>query len=117
MSDIVTQLRKDAEGTAAASKLIADAKSFRNQQAGDVEAYYENLTPQQTISWQAADEIERLRAVVCALRLGGDLQEVRRDIYNDNRRLRAALERIAGCDSHFSGDVVDIARAALWEKA
>lgn len=65
MDDLVTKLRKSAEGTARATQMLADAKSARNQAAegGDWPSY-QGLKPEQTTEWKAADEIERLREKV-----------------------------------------------------
>lgn len=59
--DIIEALRKVAKNEADISRVLADAKSSRNQAAGDVGAQYEYARPEQTVAWKAADEIERLR--------------------------------------------------------
>ena len=61
---IPERLRTAAEGVAKATQMMADAKSRRNQEAGDVGACYSGLKKEETVEWQAADMIERLRAKV-----------------------------------------------------
>lgn len=60
--DLIERLRSQANGAAKASQMIADAKSQRNQAAGDVDACYMGVTKERTLEWQAADEIERLES-------------------------------------------------------
>lgn len=59
---LIERLRTAAEATAAATQMMADAKSQRNQSAGDVGACYEGLKKEQTNEWQAADLIATLAA-------------------------------------------------------
>lgn len=59
--DLIERLKSQAEQAAKATQMIADAKSQRNQAAGDVDACYMGVTKERTLEWQAADEIERLR--------------------------------------------------------
>jgi hypothetical protein len=61
MDDLIERLRKGGEGTARATQMLADAKSHRNQAAGDQDACYMGLTPEQTVEWKAADLIAQLR--------------------------------------------------------
>ena len=69
MDRIPERLRTAAEGVAKATQMMAEAKSQRNQAAGDVGACYEGLKKEQTAEWQAAAMIERyeaaLREIVC----------------------------------------------------
>ena len=58
---LVERLRQQAKGASEAERMMAEAKSARNQAAGDDGASYMWSKPEQTLEWQAADEIERLR--------------------------------------------------------
>ena len=66
MDRIPERLRTAAEGVERATQMMADAKSRRNQAAGDVGACYSGLTKEQTTEWQAADIIERSKAALIA---------------------------------------------------
>jgi hypothetical protein len=61
---IPERLRTAAEGVEKATQMMADAKSKRNQAAGDVGANYQGLPKERTAEWQAADMIERYEAAL-----------------------------------------------------
>ena len=58
---LVERLRKQAQSVSQVSKALAADKSARNQAAGDIGAEYVGAIPEQTLEWQAADEIEQQR--------------------------------------------------------
>lgn len=60
MDRIPERLRTAAEGVAKTTQMMADAKSARN---GDG-ACYRGLRKEDTVEWQAADQLERLRAAL-----------------------------------------------------
>jgi hypothetical protein len=69
MDDLIARLRNGAMSTARASRMLADDKSARNQAAGDVDACYMGVKPEETDEWRAANQIERLCEENGALRL------------------------------------------------
>lgn len=58
---LIERLRQQAKGASEAERMMAQGKSARNQAAGDDGASYMWSKPEQTLEWQAADEIERLK--------------------------------------------------------
>ncbi len=62
------RLRQSAAATERATQMMADAKSARNQAAGDGDACYLGIKKEDTAEWQAADKIERLEREVGRLR-------------------------------------------------
>lgn len=56
---IPERLRQSAEGVAAATKLMADAKSQRNRAAGDEGSCYQGVKVEQTAEWQGDALIDR----------------------------------------------------------
>jgi len=73
MTDIVERLRAEAKGIAAVSRMVADDKSARNIAAGDKGACYMSLAPEQTLEWEAANEIERLKRGLNIIAQAGSL--------------------------------------------
>lgn len=65
---IPERLRTAAAGVEMATKMMADAKSARNQAAGDKDARYMGLRKEDTAEWQAADLIERLQKALAHTR-------------------------------------------------
>jgi hypothetical protein len=58
MDRIAERLRTAAEGVERATQMMADAKSARNNAAGDVDAKYAGLSKERTAEWHAADILE-----------------------------------------------------------
>lgn len=63
-TDIVERLKAQAKSASDAARLMAEAKSARNQAAGDVGAEYMWPKPEQTLEWRAAEEIVTLRSLL-----------------------------------------------------
>lgn len=83
MDRIPERLRCAAEGVAKATQMMADAKSKRNQAAGDVGASYSGLKREQTAEWQAADMIERYIALLERTRtILGNMAQEREGFWN-----------------------------------
>ena len=107
-------LRKSAVSMAKCANMASDAKALRNLAAGDIDANYGHITPQQTREWHAAEafaallashealraEVERLRGTVAAHEISiseyektVDQLETARD--TAAREMREAAARIA----------------------
>lgn len=67
--NLVDRLKQAAVSTAKASQMIADAKTSRNQAAGDLDAKYLGLEAHETLEWKAAEEIWCLREVLRGVRI------------------------------------------------
>ena len=67
---IPERLRTAAEGVERATQMMADAKSNRNQAAGDVGANYQGLPKERTAEWQAADMIEKYETTLKIIAAG-----------------------------------------------
>lgn len=59
--DIVTRLYQAADLRAKLMTAMAADKTARNRAAGEPDALYLGLKPEETLEWEAAKEIERLR--------------------------------------------------------
>lgn len=68
-SDIVVRLRARAQSASETSKMMAQAKSLRQEgHEPPRDDLYMWATPEQTLEWQAADLIEQLASEIAALR-------------------------------------------------
>lgn len=72
MSDIIDRLKASGEATVRATALIADAKSKRNQAAGDEAAAYTGLKFEETMEALAIKQIERMRWALGEIAKHGD---------------------------------------------
>lgn len=61
-AEMIERLRKQAVSVSETTKMMAASKSARNQAAGDPDACYLGLEPEQTFEWKVADRLSSLSA-------------------------------------------------------
>lgn len=57
---VIERLRASAQKTSEATRFLSEAKAERNRSAGETDAHYDWLRPEQTLEWRAADILQKL---------------------------------------------------------
>lgn len=58
---VIERLRESAHRTSEATKFLSASKTARNRAAGETEAHYDWLAPEQTLEWRAADLLQSFK--------------------------------------------------------